>query len=56
VFEETVHDLCPPEAADVLVERAKRIAESLELNVAGARGIVLAKGEGFRRVPCDEAR
>ena len=49
VFAETARDLCPPVAADQFTERARRIAESLELGVATASGVMLAKGERFVR-------
>jgi hemoglobin len=45
LFAETARDLCPPKAADCFIERAQKIAESLELGLAGARGVLLAKGE-----------
>jgi hemoglobin len=47
LFEDTARDLCPARAADLFVERARRIAESLELGVAGSHGVLLAKGERF---------
>jgi hemoglobin len=49
LFEASARDLCPPKAADHFVVRARRIAESLELGVAGAHGVLLGKGERFRR-------
>ena len=49
LFEATARDLCPPKAADHFIERARRIAESLELGIAGARGALLQKGERFER-------
>lgn len=49
LFEATAHDLCPPAAADHFIERARRIAESLELGIAGANGVLLAKGERYLR-------
>lgn len=49
LFEATARDLCPPSAADHFIERARRIAESLELGVAGANGVLLAKGERYLR-------
>lgn len=49
LFEETARDLCPPAAAEQLIERARRVAESLELGVASANGALLAKGERYRR-------
>jgi len=49
LFEETAHELCPPAAAERFIERARRVAESLELGVAGANGVLLQKGERYRR-------
>jgi hemoglobin len=49
LFEETARELCPPPAEAHFVERARRIAESLELGVAGHHGVMLAPGERFRR-------
>ena len=51
LFEATARELCPPKAADHFVERARRIAESLELGIAGARGVLLAKGERYTAEP-----
>ena len=47
VFEETACELCPPRAADCFVERARRIAESLELGLSVAHRVLLRKGERF---------
>lgn len=49
LFEETAPDVCPPAAAAHFIERARRIAESLELGIAGQHGILLMKGERLRR-------
>jgi hemoglobin len=49
LFEATAHELCPPAAADHFIERARRIAESLELGIAGANGMLLMKGERYLR-------
>jgi hemoglobin len=49
LFEETAREVCPGEAEAHFVERARRIAQSLELGVAGANGVMLGKGERFRR-------
>ncbi len=49
LFEETARELCPPAAAERFIERARRIAESLELGVACAAGVSLARGERYRR-------
>lgn len=45
LFEQTARELCPPAAADHFIERARRIAESLELGIAFSRGERLGKGE-----------
>ncbi|MGB6310668.1 MAG: group III truncated hemoglobin [Steroidobacteraceae bacterium] len=45
LFEATARELCPPQAADIFIDRARRIAQSLELGVAAARGVMLGKGE-----------
>lgn len=49
LFEETAREVCPPAAAALFVERAQRIAASLELGIAGRHGVLLMKGERFRR-------
>ena len=49
LFEETARELCPPEAAVHFIERARRIAASLEMGVASGEGIMLGVGERFRR-------
>lgn len=49
LFEAAARDLCPAAAADHFIERARRIAESLELGIAGANGVLLAKGERYLR-------
>jgi hemoglobin len=51
LFQATAKEVCPPEAAEHFVERARRIAASLELGVAGANGVLLGLGERFRRGP-----
>ena len=56
IFEQTARDLCPPKAADHFIERARRIAESLELGIAGAHKVMLAKGERFRREDLETAQ
>ncbi|WP_339872154.1 group III truncated hemoglobin [uncultured Brevundimonas sp.] len=49
LFRATARELCPPAAADHFIERAQRIAESLELGIAGANGVLLRKGERYVR-------
>ena len=50
LFEETAREVCPPEAAAHFMERARRIASSLEMGVASTNGVMLGKGERFRAV------
>src|SRR6478736_10506929 len=40
LFEATAREICPPQAEAHFVERARRIAASLELGVAGAQGVM----------------
>ena len=49
IFQATARDLCPPVAADHFIVRARRIAESLELGVANANGVLIGPGERYRR-------
>ncbi len=49
LFEQTARETCPPEAGAQFVERARRIAASLELGVANANGVMLGIGDRFRR-------
>lgn len=49
LFEATAREVCPPEAAAIFLEKARRIAQSLELGIAGASGAVLQPGERLRR-------
>ena len=47
LFGETAREACPPKAAERFIELAQRVAESLELAIAGAHGVLLAKGERY---------
>lgn len=49
LFEQTAREICPPQAAAHFVERARRIAASLELGIASGQGVMLGTGERFRR-------
>lgn len=49
LFEETARALCTPVAAEHVMVRARNIAESLELGVANASGVMLGVGERFVR-------
>lgn len=45
LFVKTAREVCPPAAADLFIEKARMIAESLELGVATHRGVMLAMGQ-----------
>jgi hemoglobin len=38
LFEQTTADVCPPDAAAIFMEKARRIADSFEMAIAGRRG------------------
>ncbi len=42
LFEKTAAEICPPVAAAHLVERARRIADSLEMGIATTQGRIVA--------------
>ena len=44
LFDETVTELCPPQAAALFREKAAMIAESLQLGIAASRGELPALG------------
>lgn len=45
LFRQTAHEVCNPKAAAVFIERAERIARSIEMGVASSRGVLLASGQ-----------
>lgn len=45
LFESTANEVCPPAAAAHFTEKARMIAQSLELGIAISRGLFLKKGE-----------
>lgn len=49
LFAAAADDVCPPAAAALFIERSRLIAESLELGLAGAHGVMLGKSERFVR-------
>lgn len=51
LFARTAREVCGP-AAPLFIDRARRIAQSLELGVATSRGLLLTPGE---RLPAPEA-
>lgn len=46
-FERTAHEVCRPEAAAHFIERAGRIAESLEIGIAMRHGVLPSRNERF---------
>lgn len=48
LFRESAREVCPPEAADHFIERAERIATSLEMGIAMRHGVLLGGGERLR--------
>lgn len=49
LFRDSAREVCPPAAAAHFIERAERIAQSLELGIAVSQGVLLTKGARFRR-------
>jgi hemoglobin len=49
LFETAARDVCPPTAAEHFIERARRIAQSLEFGIAAAEGVLLDKDSRFMR-------
>src|SRR5215469_17153639 len=49
LFERTAHEVCPPAAAAHFIERAQRIAQSLEMGIAAGNGILLTRGQRLVR-------
>jgi hemoglobin len=50
LFELTAHEVCPPAAAEHFIEKARRIAQSLELGIACQNGQILKRGQRYRRL------
>jgi hemoglobin len=53
LFAQTARETCPATAADLFIDRAHRIAESLETAIAGGQGTILFKGERLQRAELD---
>ena len=49
LFKATAVEVCPPMAARHFMERADRVAQSLELGIATGHGVMLSKGERYER-------
>ena len=47
LFAQTAHDVCPRAAAERFIVLSRRVAESLELGLANAQGVMLKKGERY---------
>ena len=51
IFETTARNICPPKAADVFIDRARRIADSLELGIATSRGEIRTPRWAYANMP-----
>lgn len=51
LFGQTARELCPPAAAQFFIERAQLIAQSLEMGIAGAHGVLLDKDQRYTLAP-----
>ncbi len=51
IFRATARDICPPEAAALFIDRAGRIAQSLEMGIALHRGQMLGLGDRLTAGP-----
>jgi hemoglobin len=49
LFRQAAQEVCPPVAAAHFIERAERIAQSLEMGIAVTHGVLLANGARFHR-------
>lgn len=49
LFRQAAHEVCPAVAAAHFIERAERIAQSLEMGIAVSQGVLLTKGQRLRR-------
>jgi hemoglobin len=47
LFEEAAREICPVAAAEHFIERARRIASSLELGIAFGKGVPLSPGQRY---------
>ena len=47
LFRATAHELCPPSAAEHFIAHAEVIAQSLEMGIAHAHGVLLTRGQRF---------
>ena len=54
LFRQTARAVCPGRAADLFIERAELIAQSLEMGVASAKGVLLSKGQRFENAPAGD--
>lgn len=55
LFEATATELCPPVAAEYFIERARRIADSLEMGIATMQGRIQSPRHSIRLVGRQEA-
>ena len=55
LFEQATTDVCSPAAAAVFMEKARRIADSFEMAIAGRRGEIVGHGIRNPHQPCKGA-
>lgn len=55
LFEATARDICPPAAAELFIEKARKMAHSFELGLAVGRGVMLKPGERLPAPPAAAA-
>lgn len=53
LFRQAAHEVCPAAAAAHFIERAERIAQSLEMGIAVSHGVLLMKGQRLQRPDAD---
>ncbi len=56
LFRQTANEVCPGAPAQLFIDRAERIAQSLEFGVATSRGLILQKGERLGSHPVQTPR
>lgn len=49
LFRDAAHEVCAPIAAAHFIERAERVAQSLEMGIAVSQGVLLSRGQRLRR-------
>lgn len=53
LFENTANEICPPVAAQCFIERARRIADSIEIAMVSRNGKIQRRRFAFATQGCD---